>query len=875
MPPHQETSRIAALADAAMPEADQATLVGFMAPGGGGTSEVLAAIDRRVTARGGVTLRMTGRRLERSYLLGALADVINVSDLPQLTAATIDGETERRCRDRLLERLTEASGSMLLVDDAQWLDEATLRVLVGVVERAGDRGAPGPAAASVIVAHRPHPGDPHLAGLDAALSRQHPLVWLSPLDEQEVAERTALVLGRAVDPALVETLHDQTAGVPDLVDRLARSWAGTLSSATNPTKQDPLPPPVVEAIRTEVDQLPPTAQTVLAALSAGADLDDDLLSSITGLSRTNLSTAFEMLRSAGLLLSGVDEVVPIVAAAVLELTPVADRRRFHAALAEALSARGAPPTRAAEHLAAADVNTREAADAYLAAGEACLADAPELARRWFERAQTAGAPAQESAARLAEASALDGDTEAALKLADSALADTGTPDRDRALGVVAGLLPSRGFWKRAAAAYQELADNGSAPAEQLALIGTVASGGNVTGAGPPRSGSLELEALTLAARGLTASLDGQNLADADQPETPFLEAAELLESGHTRLLLPDTPHAMGATVALAMCELPAAEHLLSRALERDIGGKALHARHRLLLGWVAVRAGRWSAAEAALAETRDETLPPRELVLAAAIDAGLARRGGDLTRLRGAWQRAEGALLRYSADLLSMDALGELAIAASRLGCWDQISGKARELGNVLRSLGEPPLWVLPLRWTGLQVALASDDHEAVVRRADEVAAIEPVHPRLGALAEAATSWVEVMAGRIDPDAVSAAAKGLQDLSLTWEASRLTGQAAIRSGDPSMTRSLLEQARDLKATLPSGEPDSTPTAASVLSDREQTVAQHIVDGLTYKEIGAQLYISPKTVEHHVAKIRQKLGAATRAEMLAALRTQLE
>jgi DNA-binding NarL/FixJ family response regulator len=60
----------------------------------------------------------------------------------------------------------------------------------------------------------------------------------------------------------------------------------------------------------------------------------------------------------------------------------------------------------------------------------------------------------------------------------------------------------------------------------------------------------------------------------------------------------------------------------------------------------------------------------------------------------------------------------------------------------------------------------------------------------------------------------------------------------------------------------------------VLSEREQMVAQHIVDGLTYKEIGAQLYISPKTVEHHVAKIRQKLGASTRAEMLAALRTQL-
>jgi DNA-binding NarL/FixJ family response regulator len=89
-----------------------------------------------------------------------------------------------------------------------------------------------------------------------------------------------------------------------------------------------------------------------------------------------------------------------------------------------------------------------------------------------------------------------------------------------------------------------------------------------------------------------------------------------------------------------------------------------------------------------------------------------------------------------------------------------------------------------------------------------------------------------------------------------------------------VTRSLLEQARDLKAALPASDPAEAASAVGVLSEREQMVAQYIVDGLTHKEIGAQLYISPKTVEHHVAKIRQKLGATTRAEMLAALRAHL-
>jgi DNA-binding CsgD family transcriptional regulator len=49
------------------------------------------------------------------------------------------------------------------------------------------------------------------------------------------------------------------------------------------------------------------------------------------------------------------------------------------------------------------------------------------------------------------------------------------------------------------------------------------------------------------------------------------------------------------------------------------------------------------------------------------------------------------------------------------------------------------------------------------------------------------------------------------------------------------------------------------------------VARLVLDGRTYREIGAQLYLSPKTVEHHVARIRTKLSATTRAELVAGLR----
>jgi DNA-binding NarL/FixJ family response regulator len=880
-------SRIARIAANAVPEGAGAIQFGLVGPGGSGSSEVLSAIGDRLGGQGSAVLRMTGRRLERDQLFGAVADLARPS------GPAPDETDERRWRDGLLSRLTDEKAA-LIVDEAQWLDEASLRVLVGIAERAADRKL------TIVAAHRPTPGDVHLAALDAALGRSHPLVWLGPLDEADVGERAALLLDTAVDPAWVDALHEQTAGMQALVDQLALAWADGMAGDAS----RPLAAPVIEAVRSEVDQLPPIARTALSALSAGADLDDDLLGTVTGLNHDELADAMEILRAAGLVVTVKDDVIPVVAAAVNQLTPVADRRRFHALLATALTERGAPPTQAAEHLAAANAQGQEAAEAYLAAGEASLADAPELARSWYDRAISVGAAGPVVAARRAEAAALDGDAGQALRLADAAMSDPATPDRARAQAVVAALLPARGFWRRAAETYSELATGDAATADAARVLGVVGSivagqppsaseaeaavnaaeaagsgdsGGSGSGGSSRSAGfttssgaSLELEAMSLAARGLQTSLG----ADAAHALAPFLEAAELLESGHTRLVLPDTPHAIGATVALALSELTAAEHLLSRAIERDVGGRGLRQRHRLLLGWVGMRSGRWSAAQAALDETRNQQLSPRELLLASAIDAGLARRAGDLARLSEAWKSAEGVLLRHPADLLSLDPIGELTITASRLGMWDRVSAKARELGDVMRSLDEPALWVLPLRWIGLQVALASDDHDAAVRRASEVEAVAPVHPRLRALAEAARTWVAILGGTVDPKRVGGSSRGLQGLGLTWEASRLTGQAAIRSADPSVTRALLEQARDLKAALPSAEADETPTTASVLSEREQMVAQYIVDGLTYKEIGAQLYISPKTVEHHVAKIRQKLGATTRAEMLAALRTQL-
>ena len=59
-----------------------------------------------------------------------------------------------------------------------------------------------------------------------------------------------------------------------------------------------------------------------------------------------------------------------------------------------------------------------------------------------------------------------------------------------------------------------------------------------------------------------------------------------------------------------------------------------------------------------------------------------------------------------------------------------------------------------------------------------------------------------------------------------------------------------------------------PKAVGLLSTRELEVLGQLREGLTNKEIGERLFISPKTVEHHLSRIYGKLGLSTRAEAAA-------
>ena len=48
-----------------------------------------------------------------------------------------------------------------------------------------------------------------------------------------------------------------------------------------------------------------------------------------------------------------------------------------------------------------------------------------------------------------------------------------------------------------------------------------------------------------------------------------------------------------------------------------------------------------------------------------------------------------------------------------------------------------------------------------------------------------------------------------------------------------------------------------------LTERETEVLRLLVRGLSNREIGGRLYLSPKTVGHHVESIYSKTGVSTR------------
>lgn len=80
-----------------------------------------------------------------------------------------------------------------------------------------------------------------------------------------------------------------------------------------------------------------------------------------------------------------------------------------------------------------------------------------------------------------------------------------------------------------------------------------------------------------------------------------------------------------------------------------------------------------------------------------------------------------------------------------------------------------------------------------------------------------------------------------------------------------MTTAWRDAARGLRAT---GEhpPKRTPEPVDHLTTRELHIARLVATGATSREIGAQLFFSPRTIEAHLRSIFRKLDITSRRQL---------
>jgi two-component system NarL family response regulator len=66
----------------------------------------------------------------------------------------------------------------------------------------------------------------------------------------------------------------------------------------------------------------------------------------------------------------------------------------------------------------------------------------------------------------------------------------------------------------------------------------------------------------------------------------------------------------------------------------------------------------------------------------------------------------------------------------------------------------------------------------------------------------------------------------------------------------------------------SGSPRTPPELEEPISARQAEVLAMVAEGLSYKEVGERVYLSPRTVKYHMAEIMRKLHLQNRAQVLA-------
>jgi len=839
-----------------------------------GKSMLLEYAVRAARERGLRILSVTGVQAEGQIPYAGLDHLLR-----PLRAAPMTAESPYRRAVEILEVLGEPDEPVLLaIEDAHWLDIETWETLTFLCRRVeSDRIA-------VLMAVRE--GEDVDRRLAVAGLNELRLEPLSTREAGRLLDRTV----RGLATALRARVLDEAAGNPLGVVELGAAAARSGGSALLPSSL-PLSARVEQTFGGLVADLPPATRDLLliAALDDGGNLDEILAAAAV---LTGAEVPMEAIQPAVTArMVTVDEQYelrfrhPLLRSALRQQAAPGDRRRVHAALAEVLAG---SPERGLWHRAAAVQGPDEAIARELTevAVGAAQRQAVALALAAVSRAiQLSEDPAARGGRQIwaCDLAVEQGDAQTVRRLLDEIDVSTLRPaDRTRLTMMRESLLANALSGPERLLTYADLIDamrrdgEPALAAKQMADLALRVYYSNVPA--PVRDRFADV---TLAL----------GLAEDDPRLTAILLLITPVESGaaglaRLRQFVHRTDLTPAARTELAIAAWAIGAFSISGTLALS---SAADLRSQGRIGLLAEALNTAAAAYAALGDTRAALpLVTESLALAEEIGRPIWVLGGSLVAALAEALQGDAAAARRRADAaeqvlqaarrLPMLALVQRArgVAALAEGHVDDAFRQLMRVFDPADSAYFPHQHLLMLGFLAEAAALGGFQDELK----PIVSALEPVaeQSRSPALRVGLDYARAVLTG----DYATALAGDLTEwpfdrarLQLTYGAalrrsyriaeSRPLLRAAASTFDALGVTPWADRARaELRAT---GETRRKPTdALDVLTPQEQQIARLVAEGLSNREIGERLFLSPRTVSTHLYRIYPKVNVSSRVEL---------
>jgi DNA-binding CsgD family transcriptional regulator len=794
----------------------------------------------------------------------------------------------------MLGAIADAGPVLAVIDDAQWLDASSASALIFAARRLGREGV------ALIVATRPG------SVFDDA-SNGLPRLTLRGLTESAARALVHAVRG-PMPPAVAHLVVSETAGNPlAVMEGLGQLTTVQLAGERPITEPLPVGASLVSSLLPRVSGLPEeTRLALVVAAATGAERIDPVIRALTALSVDHdVLDAAERAGAIRIEDGGFEFRHPLLRSAVYHGAAAAERRRAHRALADATSGESR-----AWHLAHSTLGADESvALAMEEVGfQARGRGAPSAAAAAFDRAATLSGSTAARVRRRIEAardSHVAGQPKRAIRLLEEALTEAPDPlTRAHAHHLRGRILVMQ---RHRAAACAVLAEEGSRIREldpdlsatmvaEACLDGVI--GGDVEAAARDAT-----TAWTVASHAGPAvqAFAGAMLAFVSVVRGDRRRATALLERITPVLRTVDPLSEAGMLVTLAAQSYFWLERhdLAGRLLTHLIASaRAASAPAALLLplcprGELDLRTGRWSVADGELEEATRLAEDLGQTVHAAyalEIRARLAAARGEEERCGIFIAQAMPLIEEHGNELGRLyihSARGLLEFGVGRIDTAVAALERARELAT--RSGFQEPNVV---HWQADLVeayvhAGATDAAEESLAAFERQATVTGGSWALGTAARCRGLLTE---GARRDVAFTTALRHLQAMPFEIARTHLCrGEQLRRAGRATDAREALELAlngfsaleahpwraraeREIRATGKTRRPRRSAVERETLTAHELQIARIVAGGATNREAAAALFLSPKTIEFHLARVYRKLGVRTRTE-LAALAAQ--